>query len=171
MAVKGRREPPPGTRLPGPGGCRRRCGRERERELERDQQCGRGALPALGCAQVAGGGRGARAGAEFFRSKPFPEHPWLPWCNRTDAGRGRGWNLCQLGVLVFVPERRCRWNHGTWCVLMQQGGQFALPGVNPRLPARSPHKIIARRNGTAKDERAATKAVLTKRLRNQGAAP
>ena len=143
-----RREPTPRTRLPGPGGCRRRCGREQQQcRRAAGSRHGDSALPLSGAHTRPAAAEG-KCGRGIFRNRPFPEHPWLSRRNRMHAGRGRGWNLCQLGMLVFVPEISRRRSHVTWCVLAQQGRQYALFGVNPHLPARSPHKIIARRSDT-----------------------
>lgn len=125
------------------GVCRRRC-------RWQQQQCrgaagsrhGGFALPALGFAQAAGGGRGESADAEFSPTSS-PEQLWLSRCYCGDSGPKRGWNLCRLGMLTFLLERRRRCGHVTWCVLIQHGGQCALFGVNPNLPARSPRKTIA----------------------------
>lgn len=124
------------------GGCRRRCGwRQQQCEGAARSRHGSFALPTLGSAQAAGGGRGEGVDAEFSATS-FPEHPWLSRCYCGDAGPERGWNLCRCGMLIFLLEIRCRCSHITWCVLIQHGGQYALFGVNPHLPARSLRKTI-----------------------------
>lgn len=170
LPFQGRREPTPRTPGTAAGGAERSTGNAGGR-----RGTGAAVLPSPlsgGHTRPAAAEGKKVAGAAFSgANKTLPEHLRLSRCNRVDAGRRRGRNVCQLGTPIFVPEISCRCSHVTWCVLIQQGGQYALFCVNPRLPAPSPHKITAWRNDTGKDGRAVAKALLTKRLRNENAAP